>query len=407
MCVPGETHLPLHVGAPPPPTPPPVRPASPIRGRPFHGPVPSPPVDPFRYAHEHRDEIVWMSQNTNHIPTDPRIGEAMIEAIRRGEHNYYPFAKGIFGLPELVREDLGVPADTDVAIQHGGLEAAYVLSRALLAPGDNVVASDPSFLPIHNQIALCGATVKELPIYAPPWKLTVDQVNEAIDARTKMLLLIDPLNPLGTQYSRAEVRAMAEIASDRDVTLVHDITYHDFAFDPALAGEFAPERTLYVYSFSKNVGFAGMRLGALLGPRALMDRIRPFFVSTLGVNVVAQRGAKVALETKKDWIGRVVATARENQRIVKDAVESVDGLSVCQYPSSSNTLCFDVSARGLDPSALERELLFSHGVFVRGGPYLSKRFGSRFVRVSFTVPTEGARKFASALPKAVEAVSVR
>ena len=197
------------------------------------------------------------------------------------------------------------------------------------------------------------------------------------------------------------------LAREKDLVLVHDITYHDFAFDPALAGEFAPERTLYMYSFSKNCGLAGMRIGALVGQKPLMDRVVPYLVGKLGTNVLAQRAALAALETKKDWIGRVVEQARANQRRIVETVRKIDGLSVPVYPSSSNTLVIDVSALKIDPNEVERRLLFDHKVFVRGGPYLSKRSGPRFVRVSFTVPEVGVERFCEAFPRVVGELAER
>lgn len=350
-----------------------------------------------------------MSQNTNHIPTSPKIEEALLGAVKSREYNLYPYGKGLPGLPELVVSDLKLRAEDGWAahVAHGGLESLYVMNRALLKPGDEVVASDPSFLPIHNQIALSGAKAVELPIYAAPWKLTPGAVRAAITPRTRMLLLIDPINPLGTQYTRDEVRQMAEIANERDLVLVHDITYHDFAFDPALAGEWAPDRTIYAYSFSKNCGFAGMRIGALVAKPPLLDKIRPFFVNTLGTNILAQRAAKAALETKKEWIGRVVQISRDNQRQIVEAVRKIHGLFVPVYPSSSNTLCIDVSGRGIDPDAFERTLLYDHGVFVRSGTYLSPRFGKDFVRVSFSVEPEGVARFTKALPEVVEKLATK
>ena len=104
-----------------------------------------------------------------------------------------------------------------------------MLTRALLAPGDEVVASDPSYLIIHRFIELSGAKTKNLDIYAPPYHLTADRVQEAIGPKTRMILLIDPLNPLGSGYPESEVRAIAEIAHDRKLWLVNDITYRDFA----------------------------------------------------------------------------------------------------------------------------------------------------------------------------------
>lgn len=360
--------------------------------------------DPFRFAHEHRDEIAWLSQNTNHIPTSPAIEEALIAGVRAHDYQYYPMKEGIFGLADLCRSDLGLDASWQVQFTHGALEAVYVITRALLGPGSEMIATDPSFQPLHHQARLTGAKVVEVPIYQEPYKLTVEQARAAITPDTKVLLLIDPINPLGTEYTRDEVKGFAQLAKEKGLVLLHDITYRDFAFNPTLAGEFYPEGTIYAVSYSKNCGFAGLRIGALLAQKPLMDRIRPYLVSTLGTNVLAQRATKAALETKKGWIGGVVKTSRENQKIIADAVRRVDGLTIPVYPSSSNTLVIDVGGRDLDPNAIEDRLLYEHKVFVRGGPYLSERFGHRFVRVSFSVPTEHARRFADAWPKVVESM---
>ncbi len=365
-------------------------------------------VDPFAYAHEHADDIVWMSQNTNNIPTTPKIKASIVDAVEHGLHTLYPLRRGVPGLPEAVLDDLKLdPAHWRVELTNGGLEGLYCFTRAFLRPGDEVIASDPSFLPIHGQVALTGATTIEIPIYEAPYKLTLEKVKAAITPRTKVLLLIDPINPLGTEYTPDEVKGFAELANEHDLILIHDITYHDFAYNPALAGKWAPDRTVYCYSFSKNCGLAGMRVGAFIAPGPIMDKVKPFFVSGLGVNVLAQRAALAAIESKSEWVKRVVDISRRNQAAINEMVDGIDGLFVCVNPSSSNTLCIDVSGLGLDPNEIETKLLFEHKVFIRGGPYLSKRFGKNFIRVSFSVPEDQCAKFVDVFPKVVAELAAK
>lgn len=362
-------------------------------------PAAAPPgVDHFEWAHR-TPGIAWMSQNTNTLPTTPRIDEAVQDALRRGLHHLYPLQKGLPELSQLLRDDLGLGQDWGVMLGHGGLECLYAMSRALFAKGDEVVCTDPSFLPIHNQLKLGGAVPVELPIYSPPWKVTAERVQEAITPRTKGVLLIDPINPLGTAYTRDEVRAIAEVAKDAGVVLVHDVTYRDFSDHQTLASEFYPDKTVIVYSFSKNAGLAGMRVGALAAPKALWDAIKPFTVSTLGINILAQVAAKAALETKKDWMPRVREQSRRNQATIKAAVAKAEGCFLPVYPSHANLFVIDVSATGLSPATIEERLLFDHKVFVRGGGYLSPRFGDRFVRVSFSVSEQDCARFAEAWPR--------
>ncbi len=344
-----------------------------------------------------------MSQNTNTIPTSPEVEKAILESAKSKEYNLYPLAPGIFGLQDAIFKDLGISKEEfDCLITPGGIEGLYILNRALLKKGDNVIASDPSFMPIHHQVRLSDAEVKELPVYQEPWKLTEEQVKEAVDDKTRMFLLIDPLNPLGTPYAKDEVKAFCDICQDHDLYMIDDITYRDFADEHTLTTDFYPEKTLIAYSFSKNCGFAGMRIGALLAPKDIMKELKPYNTNVLSVNIIAQRAALAALETKEKWIDRVVGISRKNQESIKNCVEGIEGAFLPVYPSHTNMFVIDISETKIDPDEVEKKLLFEHHVFVRGGNYLSKRFGSRFVRTSFSIPEEQCAKFCEAFPKVIE-----
>ena len=360
------------------------------------------PFDAFRYAHEHRDSVVWMCQNTNHLVPPSIARDAVEEALRERRYEGYPFASGIPELAERVVADLGIPKDSQVQISAGGTEALYMLTRALLNPGDEVVASDPSYLIIHKFIELSGARTKNLDIYAPPYRLTADRVQEAIGPKTRMVLLIDPLNPLGSGYPEAEVRAIAEIAHDRKLWLVNDVTYRDFADAPTLAYPYAPEQTLTVWSVSKNCGMAGMRLGGLAGRPELVRSVARFNTNDLGVNILAQVAALAALRSKRDWFGAVRTQTRANQDRIRSVVSGVPGTSLPVFPSQANMFVIDIAEAGIPPEALQRELLLGHGVFLRAGSYLSPKFGSRFIRASFSNPSGDIERFAKAFPSAVE-----
>ncbi len=360
-------------------------------------------MEEFAHAHRQWKEVVWMSQNTNTIPTDPSVIEAIKSAADERLYNLYPFKKGLFGLPEAILDDLGM-SDQEVLVTNGGIEALYILNRALLSEGDEVVATDPSFMPIHHQIGLSKAKPVEIGIYKDPYKMTPEEVNEAVTEKTKMLLLIDPLNPLGTDYRRDEVRAFSEIAQDHDLWLVDDITYRDFSDDHTLSAEFYPEKSLTVYSFSKNCGLAGMRIGALLAQPAAMNDIMKFNTNVLSVNVLAQKAALASLETKDRWIGNVMKICRNNQERIKSAVDRIDGAFLPVYPSYTNMFVIDVSELGIDPDKFETRILYDHKIFVRSGNYVSKKYGPNFVRVSFSVPEDQCEKFVKALGPTIESM---
>ena len=363
----------------------------------------TPASDAFRFAHEHHDEVAWLCQNTNHLVPPGPIHRALERAIRERRYEGYPLATGDPVLLDLVARDFA-PTGERPFLTGGGTEALYMTTRALLGPGDEVIASDPSYLIIHRFVELAGARTRNLDIYAPPYRLTADQVQEAIGPRTKMVLLIDPLNPLGSGYPREEVRAIAEIARDRHLYLINDVTYRDFSDGHALAAEFAPEETVTIWSVSKNCGLAGMRLGGFLARPELSRTIARFNTNDLGVNVLAQAAARAAMETKSTWIGDVVRQTRANGERIRDVVQQVPGTMLPVFPSRANMMVIDLQGTGIAPGAVESEMLYRHRVFVRAGNYLSPKFGDRFVRVSFSNPPADLERFARAFPAAISAL---
>jgi len=368
--------------------------------------VSTPASDAFRYAHAHHDEIAWMSQNTNHLVPPEIVQGAVERALKERRWEGYPLATGDPELLAAVAKDFGLGGMTPF-LTGGGTEALYMTTRALLAPGDEVIASDPSYLIIHRFIELCGAKPKTVDIYAPPYRLTADRVEAAIGPRTKMILLIDPLNPLGSGYPREEVRAIAEVAHDHHLTLINDVTYRDFSDGHALACEFAPEETVTVWSVSKNCGLAGLRLGGFFARPELFAKIGRFNTNDLGVNVLAQAAALATVTTKPQWIGNVVRQTRANGARIRDVVAGVPGTSLPVYPSRANMMVIDIAATGVSPDAVQDEMLRRHGVFVRAGNYLSPTHGNRFVRLSFSNPPKDIERFAAAFPVAMKALGAR
>ena len=363
-----------------------------------------PSFDPFLYAHARFGEIAWMCQNTNHLVPREVVEPAIRAALAQRRYTMYPMGKGDPELLSLARQDLGLSADDPLLLTGGGTEALYMLERALLRPGDEMISTDPAYLIIHHFADLAGARVLPLPIYRPPYRLTAEQVAEAIGPKSRMILLNDPLNPLGSGNPRKEVRAIAELAHDHHLLLLNDVTYRDFPEHHTLAREFAPEQTITVWSVSKNCGLAGLRLGGLAAPEPLAKEIARYHTNDLGVDVVAQWAARAALRTKADWFPAVRRQTRENGARIRDLVARVPGVHLPVYPSSANMFAIDIGETRTSPEALQRELLVRHGVFIRSGNYLSLAYGSRFVRVSFSNPPSDLDRFITAFPLALDAV---
>ncbi len=361
------------------------------------------PNDFFNYVYNDRD-IIWMGQNTNHLHDKDGIMEAMLSSIKKGDYAKYPPPEGFPELKNLIQEDLGLTHGFDSLITAGGTESLYLCANNILDPKNNTITCDPGYLIIDNFSSRFGE-VRSIPIYNKEcgYKLTPQLVRENLDENTKLVCLIDPLNPLGTSYTKEEIKEFRDISEEHDIYLLHDITYRDFARKHTLMAKYAPEHTITIYSFSKIYGMAGLRIGAMISTPEIIDSVRTILINDLGTNVVAQKGAIAAVNSKYDWLDRIKETTRSNQEIIKKAVDQVEGAFIPVYPSDANMMVIDIYDTGVKPQELA-DYLLEEGIFTREGAYTSNLYGDRYLRVSFSIPTEHVEYFARRFLEGMEAL---
>ncbi len=372
-----------------------------------NAPLPS-AVRPFEQRNAYFDRLcntpglMWLGQNTNHFEPHPSVIDAAIAALRDGSYHAYAPPAGFEELRQLIVQDVGVDG-VSAFVTDGAVEALYNVCSNVCEPGTDFVTTDPSWAwPMHFA-RKAGARVVELPIYdaAQGYKLTPEQLRAAVTEKTRVIYLVDPNNPLGTCHTPEEIRAFCDIARSVGAYFIHDATYSQFAegFTPAL--RFYPEKAILTYSFSKWLGLAGMRLGAVLAHPDIIERLATAPPNNLGSNVVSQRAAIAGLRSKAAWFPGVLAQLRANQQAVFEAVQRIPGLHIPVYPSHANLLVIETVGAGVRPEALVAAYQ-QEGVMIRQGTYHTQRFGERFVKVSLTVPPAWAARFCELLPAMVD-----
>jgi aspartate/methionine/tyrosine aminotransferase len=350
-------------------------------------------------------DLFWLGQNTNHLPMHPAVRKALLDSIESEEFHAYAPPGGFIDLLRGIVADLGLPQDATTAIVTDGAVAALAtVCRAYCEPHTNFVTTDPGWKWPMQFARQQGAEVREIPIYdaAAGYRLLPKQLSEAVDRKTRIIYLVDPNNPLGTCYTRAEITAFCDIARSVGAYILHDCTYRDFADDHNLAAHCYPERAITIYSFSKWLGLAGLRIGAVVANRTIVERLTTYSTATLGSSVIAQRAAQAGLAVKKEWMQEVQSTQRRNQGAIKKAVDQIPGLSMPIYPSQGNFVIIECAALGLRPEAIAA-VMAQRGIMIRQGSYHTPRFGARFVKVSTTVPAAWVDTFCRELPSAIEA----
>jgi len=362
----------------------------------------------FEVRNAHFDRLVntpnlrWMGQNTNHATPHPAVLEAMERCIRDEEFHIYAPPAGLEELRQGIVADLGLPGLAPL-LSDGAVSSLYHVCHTLLRAGDEFITTDPTWNWPMSFARSVGATVKQIPIYGAEYgyRLAPERLAAAITPKTKVIYVVDPNNPLGSACTAAEIDGIVKAARDAGAYLIHDCTYRHFAYDHTLAATRYPERTITIYSFSKWLGLAGLRIGAVVAHPDLVEQLASAPPNNLGSNILSQRAAIAGLKIKAEWFPGVLSQQRANQKMIKDAVDKIPGFSVPVYPSNGNFMVIECQPAGVKAEALVAAYQ-RHGIMIRQGAYHTPTFGDRFIKVSTSVPSAWVEEFVELLPSVVE-----
>ena len=278
------------------------------------------------------------------FPTPPEIVHAAIAACSDpANHRYTPAA----GLPELraavaakTTRDSGYQIESNqVLITNGGKQAIYQAFATLLDPGDEVLLPAPYWTTYPEAIALAGGhpvvvTTDESTGYLP----SVEQLDAARTARTKILLWCSPSNPSGAVAPPELVTEVGRWAAEQGLWVVTDEIYEHLVYEgthalsmPVAVPELAP-RCVVLSGVAKTYAMTGWRVGWLAGPSDVV-RAATNLQSHLCSNVcnVAQRAALAAVSGPLDAVARMREAFDRRRRTMVELLSGIDGVT-CPVP---------------------------------------------------------------------------
>jgi aspartate aminotransferase len=243
----------------------------------------------------------------------PHIREAIHAALEK-DHTHYTLSAGILPLRTAivakVQRDNQLPIDNpdQAVVTSGAMHALYLVFRALLHPGDEVILPDPMWTEIAENIRLGGGVAVRCPLDAARgMAYTAENIERCITQHTRAIFLNTPHNPTGAVIERAELLNIVDLAVRHGLHIVSDEAYEHVIFDGlahvsigSLPG--AAERTITLFSTSKSYAMSGLRVGYLVSrDDKLLERVRKLLrCTTNGVSSIAQWGAATALTGTQD-----------------------------------------------------------------------------------------------------------
>lgn len=277
-----------------------------------------------------------LSSNENPLGYSPKVKEALNDSLK--DLSMYPDNTDIRLRQALVNDFKGVLSADNFITANGGSEIIDLISKAFLNEGDEVIVSQPCFLPYTAFTRWMGAKAINVPMSAA-YDYNLDDILDAITPRTKLVFLASPNNPSGNYIPLKDLRAFVE-RLPAHVLLVLDEVYRHFAeaedYTSALPFVLEGKNVIAINSFSKTYGLAGLRIGYCYAPLEITEYIRkickPFLLSSL-----ALEGAIAALRDT-DFIERTVNMVKKERKYV---LKGLDALKINHWPTQGNFVMID------------------------------------------------------------------
>ena len=300
-------------------------------------------------------DIVNFSAGEPDFNTPDYIKEAAIEAINDNFTKYTPY-EGIVELRQAVADDLKKNCDLDytpeqIVISNGSKHAITNAFMAILNPGDEVIVPAPYWNSYIDIIELCyGVPVVVNTTKQNSFKVTVEQLEEAVTDKTKAIIINSPNNPTGMVYSREELEEIADFAVKHDLFVISDEIYKKLIYCRKLShtsiASINPEiykRTIVIDGLSKSYSMTGWRVGYTASNLEVAKAIANIQSNTTSnVNSIAQIAALAALTEEDNAPEQMLKEFQHRRDYIAQKISDIPLLSSL-LPKGAFYILIDIS----------------------------------------------------------------
>ena len=341
---------------------------------------------------EQMKDVISLGVGEPDFQTPWHIRSEAIRSIEKGKTRYTSNSGLLKMREEIAALNLrkyGTDYDpqTEIMVSVGGSEAIDMIIRAVVEAGDEVIIPQPSYVCYEPITLLSGGVPVIIETKAEnEFKVTPDELRNAITPKTKLLILPYPCNPTGAIMKRQDLEALAEILRQTNILVLSDEIYSELTFGDEKHVSIASlegmrERCVVVNGFSKAYSMTGWRLGYAMGPKEIISQVTKIHqYAIMCAPTTSQYAAIEALRNGDEDIARMCEEYDMRRRIIVDGFNKL-GLA-CREPLGAFYAFPCIASTGLTSEEFCEKLLYSKGVALVPGTAFGKG-GEGFVRASY------------------------
>lgn len=353
-------------------------------------------------------DIISLAVGEPDFNTPDFIIEAAYEAMKEG-FTHYTTPQGIPELREVIAERgrnfNNLDFKKENVLVTPTKQALFMSILAHLDDGAEAIITDPSWVSYAPMVKFADGIPRRLPlIEEEDYSLDIETLNKKISSRAELIILNTPSNPTGMTIPKKDLKAIADIAVDNDLTVVSDEVYENLIFEGehTSIGSFdgMRERTITISGFSKSYAMTGWRLGWLLTHEDLLENIVKIQTHSITcATSFAQKAGIAALKDGDKAINEMLQTYKKRREIIVDGLNDIDGF-YCRKPNST-FYTFPRFDLDMDSMELALHLLKEAKVATTPGSAFGDE-GENHLRMSFATSSENIKEALERIKKVVE-----
>ena len=345
-----------------------------------------------------KHNAINLAQGFPDFPAPPELKRAAASAIM-GDYNQYSITWGAKDLRDEISRKaseynhIEAEPDSEVTVTCGSTEAMMASMLALINEGDEVVVFEPFYENYGPDAAVSGAVPGFVPLNDDN-SIDEDALASAFNKKTRALILNTPNNPSGKVFTKKELKLIADLCVDYDVTAVTDEIYEYILYDDKKhisigSMDEMRDRTITISGFSKTYSVTGWRIGYALAEKTLTSAIRKVHdFLTVGAPAPLQHACVTALRFPDSYYEELAGMYDRKRKILYKALTKA-GFG-CMMPEGAYYILADIpEGTGMDDTAFAKYMVEEIGVAaVPGSSFYRSEAGKRKLRFTFSKKDE-------------------
>jgi aspartate/methionine/tyrosine aminotransferase len=338
--------------------------------------------------------MIHMEIGDPDFSTPSNVTQAAIKALTDGK-THYTSSWGDLEFREAIRlatynSRHFMPDLNQVLVLPGANIGIFYAIFCLCDPGTEVLVPDPGFATYYSSIKMCGATPICVPLREEhEFRMQVDDVRNLITDKTRLLIINSPNNPTGAVMTEQELKDIYDLCVEKDIYLYSDeiysrMIYDDYKFTSPSQYDQCKSHVILSNGFSKAFAMTGWRLGTLVGPPEVMERMAMLLQTTSScVSPFIQIAGTEAIRGSQDAVHKMMMEYKERRDILVEGLNKIPGIT-CKTPGGAFYVFPDITGTGLTDVEVCEQLMDEVGVVTVPGSCFGEH-GSGHIRLCYAI----------------------